>query len=211
MDYHFNNMSLKEAKLNFVVDIATSLFMRKSISDVTIKDIADKAGIGEATIYRYFKRKENIVLACIMKLQEEVNQKYFKLEEGKTGYEKLEIFYNSYLDVFKNSPDYFYFIREFDAYIAMHNSPKLKEYEREINQYKSNYIAAYEMGLEDGSVMHIKNIEVFYYSTTHSLLELCKKLSIKQALLNQDKSLKKAAEIQCLIRIILKSLKAETQ
>ena len=51
-------MSLKEAKFNFVVEVATNLFMQKSINDVTIKDIAEKAGVGEATIYRYFSKKE---------------------------------------------------------------------------------------------------------------------------------------------------------
>ena len=72
-------MNLREAKFKFVVDIATNLFMQKSINDVTIKDIAEEAGIGEATIYRYFSKKETIVLACAMYLQTQVTQNYFHL------------------------------------------------------------------------------------------------------------------------------------
>ena len=72
-------MSLKETKINFIVDIATDLFMCRSVNEVTIRDIAISAQVGEATIYRYFKKKENIVVACVLKLQNDINQKYFKL------------------------------------------------------------------------------------------------------------------------------------
>lgn len=200
-------MSLKEAKIKFVVDVAANLFLRDSINAVTIKDIAVAADIGEATIYRYFGNKENIIMACINKLMETVARDYFKLSQGKTGYEKLSIFYTSFLDVFKDNPDFFFFLKEFDAYIYAIKPKNLKAYEKDIGQYKVYFINAYEMGLADGTVKEIKNVDVFYSSTTHSILELCKKLSLKRALLTQDKTIKKAAEIQCLIKLILQSLK----
>ena len=200
-------MSFKEAKINFIIDVAIDLFVRQSISDVTIKDIAEKAGIGEATIYRYFAKKESIVLACVMTLQKKVNDKYFVLSKGKTGFDKLAIFYNSYLDIFKETPEYFYFIREFDAYMYSQNHELLENYEKSIDLYRQTYLEAYELGLKDGSIKKNDDIDVFYFSTTHSLLELCKKLSIQKALLTQDKSLQKVGEIQCLINIILSSLK----
>ena len=200
-------MRLKEAKINFIVGVATNLFMRRSINDVTIKDIAVEAGVGEATIYRYFSKKEAIVLACVMSLQEEVNKRYFKLNEGGSGYDRIKIFYNSYLNIFKSTPEYFYFIKEFDTFMYTQNPEILKEYEKGIDQYRNIFIEAYTLGLMDGSVRKIEKIDTFYFSTTHSLLELCKKLSISKALLTQDKTLQKVEEIQCLIDIILKSLK----
>ena len=87
----------------------------------------------------------------------------------------------------------------------------LKAYERDIGQYKIYYTNAYELGLADGTVKELKNVDLFYFSTTHSILELCKKLSLKRALLTQDKSIKKAGEIQCLIKLILEGLKPEKQ
>lgn len=201
-------MSLKEVKTKFIVDVATDLFLRSSISSVTIKDISIAADVGEATVYRYFVNKENIIIACINKLMEMVARDYFKLSQGKTGYEKLSIFYNSFLDVFKDNPDFYFFLKEFDAYIYAQHVKDLKAYERDISQYKAYFINAYELGLQDGSVKEIKNIDVFYFASSHSLLELCKKLSLKRALLTQDKSIKKVAEIQCLVRLILQSLKA---
>ena len=65
---------------------------------------------------------------------------------------------------------------------------------------------AYQEGLKDGSIKAQNNIEMFYYSTTHALLELCKKLSIKKAVLSQDNLVEKRTQIQCLVDIILSAL-----
>ena len=97
-------MSLKDVKQNFLVDIATDLFITRSIQEVTIKDIAISAQVGEATIYRYFGKKQTLVVKAAMKLQEEVNAESFKLEEGKNGFEKIKIFYLSYLQIFDSHP-----------------------------------------------------------------------------------------------------------
>lgn len=200
-------MSFKDLRANYIIDAATSLFLEKPISEVTMKDIAVVADVGEATVYRYFSKKQNIVLAVSMKLKEKVFNGYFNLSKGKTGFEKVEIFYNCYLNIFKDSPSYFYFIKEFDAFMSMENGVSLEDYEKEIDSFKTEYQNAYSEGLKDGSIKAADDIDVFYFSTTHALLELCKKLAANKELLNQDKCGKKAAEIGCLIKIILDSLR----
>lgn len=199
-------MSLKDAKKNFLVDIATDLFMCRSIQDVTIKDIAVSAQVGEATIYRYFGKKQTLVVQAAMKLQQAVNAESFKLNEGKNGFEKIRIFYFSYLQIFDSHPDFFKFINDFDAYMAGEQGDEMDSYESVVGQYKTAYMKAYQEGLNDGSIKAQNNIEMFYYSTTHALLELCKKLSIKKAVLSQDNLVEKRTQIQCLVDIILSAL-----
>lgn len=199
-------MSLKDVKKNFLVDIATDLFICRSIQEVTIKDIAITAQVGEATIYRYFGKKQTLVVQAAMKLQQEVNAESFKLDEGKNGFEKIKIFYLSYLQIFDSHPDFFKFINEFDAFMAGEQGDEMDSYETVVGQYKTVFMNAYEQGLKDGSIKAQSNVEMFYYSTTHALLELCKKLSIKRAVLNQDNVVEKRAQIQCLVDIILSAL-----
>ena len=199
-------MSLKDAKISFLVDIATDLFMARSISEVTIKDIAITAQVGEATIYRYFGSKQNLVMQAAMKLQTIVSEGFFRLEKGKNGYEKLALFYESYYDIFMKHSNFYKFLNEFDSYIASEKSDNMNLYENAIDQYKVFYMDAYKMGLKDGSIKKQKDIEMFYFSTTHALLELCKKLAFKKAVLNQDTLIEKDSEIKCLIDIILVSL-----
>ena len=199
-------MSLKDAKINFLVDTATDLFMARSVNEVTIKDIASAAQVGEATLYRYFSNKQNIVIHAALKMQVLVNKDYFKLEKGKTGYEKLAIFYESYLQIFAKHPNYYKFLSEFDAYMANDHSDDINRYENAINAYKNHYIDAYYLGLKDGSIKEQEDIEMLYFATTHALLELCKKLSNK-AVLNQDLRIEKTSEIQCLINIVLNKIR----
>ena len=199
-------MSLKDVKVNFLVDMATDLFMARSISEVTIKDIAIAAQVGEATIYRYFGSKQNIVVHAAMKIQGIVSKDFFNLEKGKNGFEKLKVFYESYYEIFIKHPDFYKFLSEFDAYVSVEDSSITNPYESAIDSYKNFYMDAYELGLKDGSIRKQNDIEMFYFSTTQALLELAKKLAFKKAVLNQDNRIEKTSELQCLIAIILQSL-----
>ena len=200
-------MTLQEVKENFIIDVATNLVFARSISSVTIKDIAEEAGVGEMTIYRYFKKKQNIVLAVAMKLQQQVAA-FFDLSKGSTGFEKLSIFYNSYLKIFMSSPMHYRFINEFDAYMLEFNDNQgLENYESSLDFFKTAYLDAYQLGLKDQTIRNIGNVELFYYTSTHSLLELCKKLSLNTELLNQDKRSVKYQEIETLINVFLTYLK----
>ena len=199
-------MSLKDAKINFLVDMATDLFMSRSIQEVTIRDIAISAQVGEATIYRYFGKKQELVVQAAMKLQGIVSSGYFQLDSKMNGYQKLEAFYLSYLDIFNHHRDFYKFLSEFDSYMSVENKDVLNPYEDAIDQYKSAFMNAYEQGLKDGSVKEQENIDLFYFSTTHSSLELCKKLALK-AVLNQDLAIEKLGEVKCLINIVLDTLK----
>ena len=199
-------MSLKDAKVNFLVDIATDLFMCRSIQEVTIRDIAISAQVGEATIYRYFGKKQELVVQSAMKLQSIVSSGYFKLDDKLNGYQKLEAFYLSYLNIFDQHRNFYKFLSEFDAYMSTENKDVLNPYEEAVDQYKSAFMKAYEQGLKDGSVKEQENIDLFYFSTTHAVLELCKKLALK-AVLNQDLAIEKLGEVRCFISIVLSSLK----
>ncbi len=199
-------MGLKDAKINFLVDMATDLFMTRSIGEVTIKDIAVAAQVGEATIYRYFGSKQNIVVHAAMKIQGIVSKDFFNLEKGKNGFEKLKVFYESYYEIFIKHPNFYKFLNEFDAYVSVEDSSITNPYESAIDTYKGFYMDAYELGLKDGSIRKQKDIEMFYFSTTHALLELAKKLAFKKAVLNPATSIEKTTELQYLIDIFLESL-----
>ena len=198
-------MSIKEAKLNFIIEAAQNQFFKKGIATVTIKDIAQEAGVGEATIYRHFQKKQNIVLAVAMSIFEIVSSEYFHQSQYKLGYEKIEAFYMSFLSIFNSHRDYYNFLSEFDSYIA-DQATDLGAYENGIKTFYDDFEYAYSLGLKDGSVKAIENVEVFYFTTTHSILELCKKLAADAKILKQD-SKYSTEEIETLIRLFLNNLK----
>lgn len=193
---------IKDKAKDFIIDEACKLFLDKSISSVTMSDIAKEVGVGDATMYRYFGTKQNIVMAVAVKLAKEVYEEYFANSNKKTGYERIKDFFYRYLEIFVKHNSYFSFIREFDAFILTEAKEKF-DYESEIDLYKDRFFEAYKLGLEDGSISRLDNPELFYYSTTHSLLNLCKTLSFNGSLITQDEKVIKADEVQELIDIIL--------
>lgn len=201
------DMSLKDVKINYIIQEATALFLEKSISDITIKDIADRAGVGEATVYRYFSRKQNIVNMSAVSLQKVVYNEYFRLS-GKDGYSKIEKFYRGYLDVFTAHPEFYKFLREFDAFLISEKEKGAADYEDGLDLFKEEFLNAYNEGLKDGSVKGVKDVTAFYYATTHALLGLCAKLSKGFDIVKQDELIKNDEEINTLIDIILFKLKS---
>ena len=198
---------LQDVKRNFLVSTAIKLFLAESIEKVTIKDIAVEAGVGEMTIYRYFGKKTNIVAEAVMQLQEVVFTDYFAVDSSKNGYQMLEMFYHTFLDVFNKRPEFFKFIKEFDIFMMNEDSNMLQEYEDELAKFKNVYYTSYEAGLKDGSVKPVKDLELFYFTSTHALIELCKKLSYAKGVLPQDEKINKIKEIECLIDVFLATVK----
>lgn len=192
----------KRAQEEIMAEETAKLFFEKSINTVTIKDIADHIGIGEATIYRHYKNKYNIVLSVASYLQDKVVKRYFNIDKDLTGFEQLKKFYYSYLQIFNDQPLYYKFINEFDAFVVINTRENMSAYEQGMNKFKNIFLDAYHKGLEDGTVKEIEDIESFYFATAHATMSLCKKMAEKNVL-TQDFTLDKTREIEVLIETIL--------
>ena len=130
--YHFDVRTIiimnkiKDGKIDLIVKEAVPLFLEKSISDISMNEIAKFVGVGEATLYRYFQKKQNLVIQISAKLADEVFNHYFSLEQKLSGYEQISDFFKAYGKVFKEHPEYFKFINELDAYILNENVQEKK-------------------------------------------------------------------------------------
>ena len=196
-------MSIKQAKIDYIVSVASQLFLSKGIDNVTLKDIAKEAGVGEATIYRHFTTKQNLVMHAAQAMANEIHNKYFDLENTESGLSMIEAFYNNFLRIYEEHPEYYRFISYFDTMIYEDSS--LENYEYSLLPYMEVYLDAYERGLIDKTINKIDNIQLFYITTTHALMSLCKKLTKDSIKLKQDTFGKE--EVSMLIDIIIYKLK----
>ena len=107
----------------------------------------------------------------------------------------------------ESAPELYRFLSEFDAY-CIGEKVDLEEYADNIDRFKEAFMTDYAAGLDDGSVKDVGDAELFYYSTAHATISLCKKLALEGNLIRQDVRGDKAAEVKTLIGIILASLRA---
>ena len=196
-------MSIRTAKIDYIVHAAADLFLSKGIAAVTIKDVTQVAGVGEATMYRYFSTKQNLVLRAAGLMADEIRASYFDLTAASTGLAKLEAFYGNFLRIYLERPAYYRFIFEFDATAELQGGAA--EYEQTLLPYMQDYLDAYRAGRADGTVREIEDVKLFYLTTTHAIMGLCKKMTMDRVLLEQDKEGER--EIRMLIDLIVYRLK----
>lgn len=56
------NISPEEYTKQYIVEALFRLMNEYVFNDISVSDVARKAGVGRATFYRYFKRKEDVIL-----------------------------------------------------------------------------------------------------------------------------------------------------
>ena len=190
-----------------ITETALKMFIEDSISKVRLYDIADKANVGEATIYRHFGNKQNVVLSAAIELSNRISVRYLNTDDSLNGYERIKGFYNVYLDIFKKHSYFFSFLNELDTYLLQEEFDGREKYQDNLDSYRELFFKNYELGINDGSLRKINDLDSFYYSTTHAITSLCKKLAIKKIIAKQDENIDKEKEIETLITIFLNYLK----
>lgn len=194
---------MKDAQKDFIIEEAVKLFLAKSIDEVTMSEIAKSVEIGDATLYRYFAKKQNIVVLSAIKLSKRVFDNYFNFD-GLEGVEVIRKFYSNFLNIFIDHKEFFSFINEFDAFI-INESYDNTLYEDGVNKFKEIYFNAYRNAVDKGEIREVPDIDAFYYATTHVLLDLGKRLSRKGTVVSSDEH-SNYKELKIMVDVILNSL-----
>lgn len=194
---------MKDAQKDFIVEEALKLFLAKSIEEVTMSEIAKEVEIGDATLYRYFTRKQNIIVLAAIKLSKRVFENYFTFD-GLAPLEVIRKFYTNFLNIYINHREFYNFINEFDAFIINEQFDSEK-YEEGVDKYKAIYFNAYNKALKEGSIKEVNDLDTFYYSTTHVLLDLGKRLARNGKIVSSDAN-SNYKEMKVIVDVILNSL-----
>lgn len=196
---------LQKARHEAIIKEAKILFLEKGIDAVTMNDLASHLSIGEASLYRYFGKKQTLMIDAAILVWEEIYQNLKSQPIESTGYENLESFYKFFLVIFQSHPEFFRFVEELDVKMVQSNisSEELKDYELTILKFKLLFDDFFQMGLDDGTIKKTIDKDTFYYTSSHALISLCKKLASQPHLLTYEMQIKESTQIQCLIQICL--------
>lgn len=98
----------REQRRNDIIDAARKLLANRDFDEVSMNEIAGEVGLGKGTLYLYFKNKESLYFAVVLRgiriwaemVKEEV-------KKGNTGLEKLILYENANREFSNKYPDYF--------------------------------------------------------------------------------------------------------
>ncbi|MCR5552456.1 MAG: TetR/AcrR family transcriptional regulator [Oscillospiraceae bacterium] len=164
----------KEVTRNRILETGFRVFAEKAIDKVTMNDVAEAAGVGVATVYRYFSTKPALVLGVHTWAWE----RYLRQTIGRMGTEELppaaayEFFLDAFLDLYRNHRDLLRFNQFFNVWVEHEALPReiLRPFISLAEELGKRIHRVYVRGLEDGTFRADTPERELYFSTLHLML-----------------------------------------
>jgi AcrR family transcriptional regulator len=98
----------KEKRRSEIIDAAEKLFFEKGFDGVSMDDVAEKAELAKGTLYLYFKSKDSLFFAVVLRGASILNGMFREyVSKGKTGADKLLSMGVAYYNFYRKYPDYY--------------------------------------------------------------------------------------------------------
>jgi len=210
--------SIKAQRMNRIMEAAFNLFSEKGIDTITMNDIAQKAEIGVASLYRYYETKEQIAIKTTIWAWEKQKEIILPLllendYENHNGLEQLKKIISLFIKLYESQPDFLRYIYFFDSFAVRSkiNKNSLIDYEAVIRSVKEFLSKAIAKGLKDNSISQAyKDKEDYlYFTLMHTMFSISQKLALNENFLSMDKKNHGKAELEMLSNILIKGIKQE--
>jgi AcrR family transcriptional regulator len=174
---------LQKEKVQKLVEAAQVEFYKNGIMNSKLRNIAKRAKVGEATLYRSFKDKCDLVRLVAFKYWYDIQSKYFAyvnelVNPEDLGIEKAEAFLSVFKDLYINHADFIKFIQEYDAYVKTVATKRPRASFVDImTLIKGQFEEMIESGIKDGSIRKDIDINAYYDLVTYVIISTMQKLS----------------------------------
>ncbi len=200
----------KEQRKEEVIKVAIQVFKEQGIENTKMTDIAQRAEVGVATVYRYFNNKAELVIGAATWLwEEEMNNIFLGFYDNSfsqlNGAGKVRKVLSIFINLYRNYPEVISFLEHFDNYVIKEqiSLDKLTNYEKSIIDIKVITLDALEEGKKDGSIKETIDNNAFYFTITHTLMSLSQKLILRGAVLESDSEVSGEMELDLLIEMAM--------
>ena len=152
------------------------LFTGKTIDGVSLEMVAKEAGIGVATLYRYFGNKTDLAIAVsVWKWQEyleQIRQRTDVERQDLTGAENFIVYLDSFLSLYRDHRDLLRYNQFFNVYLQRAGADKARmaPYEQVIAGFADLFRMIWEKGAEDGTLRTEIPWKQAFSATMHMML-----------------------------------------
>lgn len=149
----------REQRQNDIIDAARKLLIDRDFDEISMDEIAREVGLGKSTLYLYFKNKESLYFAIVLR-GIRIWDKMIKegVKKGNTGLEKFIAYGNANKEFSTKYPDYFRLLysptsikKQFDM-DKMNSSEEFKEVKGLFKEIMSVGIDSIQKGIDDGEI-----------------------------------------------------------
>lgn len=202
----------KNKRYQSIVKTAERLFAESGLENIKMQNIADEEGIGVATLFRYFPRKDKLIVAVATSImEEELYQFQLIINNGENAYKKIEQIFNFLSQIVthasKNSTT---FIDAFENYVAISKEPL-----EDIGLYDAVREKIYilmstliQEGSSDGSIRKDIDIKETMISFINNFGLFARKLALMKAVNYYDVEVEPRRQLEIMKELYLSHIKA---
>ncbi|MFF2481118.1 TetR/AcrR family transcriptional regulator [Paenibacillus sp. NPDC058071] len=207
--YKKERQTSKQNRTRHILETAETVFTVKGIEKTTMQDIANAANIGIATLFRYFPRKEKLIVAAATKRLEPMLSRFEEIAELEaTCFEKLDRLFEAFIHD-NNALDIKLMV-DFENY-ASHSSEPLEDiqaYNALHRQISAQYSRIIQQGMEDGSIRSDLQVRETLTTIMNTFGLFSKSLVIQSNILLLESDLEFEKQLRVLKDILLGYVKA---
>lgn len=183
----------KQEKYDRIVKAGFGIFAERGIEAVQMAEVAEAAGVGRTTLFRYFPTKTELVVAIATRKWKEFidwHNSLLSAEEMQslTGAQYLKFFVDSFLELYRHHKDILRFNYEFNAFVRgveWTDEQKLP-YLQMVNKLGEQFHELYERGTKDGTLNTDIPEQTMFSSTFHIMLAAVTRYAAGLAVVNEN-------------------------
>ena len=170
----------KNKKNEKIINTAFRIFVEKKIEPVSITEIAEKAGVGRATVFRYYPTKVDLAIAvCSAKWKEYLDELDAKRPLSSIGdipaIDRFTFTLDSYIDMYRYHKDLLQYNDNFNHYVTHEGvrEEQLEEFHASLYSVDTRLEWMYEKAKEDHTFRTDIPREEFFRVTVHTMMTAC--------------------------------------
>lgn len=196
----------KLARRDLMVAAALDVFIEKGIDASTLDEVALRAKVGIASVYRHFGTKADLAVAAAERLWQSEwaafgSRPEDQNKESVSGWLRVQSLLGRFLVAFDEHRQIFGFLEDFDRYVVREglDPSRLDSYDRMLLSFRQVLKDALAQGQRDGSVRQDLDGDLFCATVSQAFVALAEKLVSRPLVVPSDKDLAGRRELELLV------------
>lgn len=201
----------KQNRIQLVIEAAEEVFKERGIDQTTMQNIADRACVGVATVFRFFPKKEKLVVAVATRNLETVLHTFQAIAQTQAScYEKISLLFDDFITLLdSDDSSNVKLLENFESYAAYYKEPieDIDIFNKIYRQISDVFSTIIQQGIEDGSIRNDIPVEKVLTTVVNTFGNFARKLSLQKNILTVEPDLDPKEQLLILKDILLSYLK----
>ncbi|WP_141502393.1 TetR/AcrR family transcriptional regulator [Paenibacillus luteus] len=209
--YEQERSSIKSMREESIMEAAKKLFVRKGFDKTTMQEIADEVPLGIATVFRYYPKKEKLIIAVASAIISSQSEAFHSVTEmNGTCMDKLRALFDLFISFHQEEHrENIQLIEAFESWASLSHEQvdMLEEYHSIFESNKQLFKTIIEQDSHDGSIRNDISVDDTLMTMINVFGSFAKKVSMSYNLVIFKETTETTDQLHVLKNVFLDYLK----